>query len=263
MGRIGDNDVHAAYVEFRAKESDKCLSAQCIYCQSVRAKNTSRQRQHLLECPNYLSAMKEHNPDNAILHESINGTPTVTPAKVPKKRDHDTMISGFQGDSSASRSFPIPKPVLERDFQMSVQLNPKISVGPGIWGQRNWVSYISGHWNGRWGKGTVVPGGQDKQLVAPDLSTHLDSSYLLQTHDHPPAYISVKNEGWRVGPRDVLEKLDNPAEADEVDPKTYSFRLYIHMETGDPRYLHLNTGMWVGSGIRRGTEVIYDAYRVI
>ena len=225
MGRIGDGDVHAAYVEFRAKETDKvkyyvsfpffytysflflicdtiillyytcyfpintpsilhqytsetiqfindtiifitttntipyqCLSAQCIYCQSVRAKNTSRQRQHLLECPNYLSAMKEHNPDNPILHESINGTPAVTPSsttKPAKKRDHDTMI-GFQGDSSASRTFPIPKPVLERDFQMSVQLNPKISVGPGIWGQRNWVGYISGHWNGRWGKGTVV-----------------------------------------------------------------------------------------------------------
>lgn len=66
------------------------------------------------------------------------------------------MINGFQGDSSTSRSYPIPKPTLERDFQMSVQLNPKISVGPGIWGQRNWISYISGHWNGRWGKGTVV-----------------------------------------------------------------------------------------------------------
>ena len=26
------------------------------------------------------------------------------------------------------------------------------------------------------------------------------------------------------------------------------------METGDPRYLHLNTGMWIGSGVRRGTE---------
>lgn len=35
------------------------------------------------------------------------------------------------------------------------------------------------------------------------------------------------------------------------------------METGDARYLHLNTGMWIGSGIRRGTEVIFDAYRVI
>ena len=127
---------------------------------------------------------------------------------------------------------------------------------------------------------SLQPGGQDKQLVAPDLSTHLDSTYLLQTHDHPPAYISVRNEGWRVGPRDTLEKLDDPTQADEVDPKTYSFRLYIHMETGDSRYLHLNTGMWIGSGIRRGTEglhhkifavlieltsalVIYDAYRVI
>lgn len=102
--------------------------------------------------------MKEHNPDNPILHEAVNGTPTQhTPAKAHKKRDLDTMVNGFQGStSSAPQSFPIPKPQLERDFQMSVQLNPKISVGPGIWGQRNWVSFVSGHWNGRFGKGTVV-----------------------------------------------------------------------------------------------------------
>ena len=220
MGRIGDGDVHQAYVEFRAKDTDKvsfrfplssllflsaaplpqhrgiptlashrrrrrrrrhrcfhhatvlsgadwkltweqCMSAQCLYCQSVRAKNTSRQRAHLLECTHYLEAMKAHNPESPILHEAINGTPlaaTPTPAsKVPKKRDLDTMVNGFQGDStSINRTWPIPKPTLERDFQMSVQLNPKISVGHGIWGQRNWISYISGHWNGRWGKGTVV-----------------------------------------------------------------------------------------------------------
>lgn len=103
--------------------------------------------------------MKEHNPDNPILHESINGPPpNTTPAKTPKKRDHETMMisNAFQGTSSMGHSYPIPMPKLERDFQMSVQLNPKISVGPGIWGQRNWLSFISGHWNGRWGKGTVV-----------------------------------------------------------------------------------------------------------
>lgn len=61
----------------------------------------------------------------------------------------------------------------------------------------------------------------------------------------------------------MLEKLNDPALSDDVDPKLYSFRLYIHMETGDSRYLALNTGMWVGSGIRRGTEVTYDAYRVL
>ena len=121
----------------------------------MRAKNTSRQRQHLLECPNYLNAMKEHNPQNPLLELAANGTPT--PAmKTPKKRDLDTMVNGFQGDASGSRSFPIPKPSLERDFQMCVQLNPKISVGPGIWGQRNWIAFVSGHWNGRWGKGTVI-----------------------------------------------------------------------------------------------------------
>lgn len=57
-----------------------------------------------------------------------------------------------------------------------------------------------------------------------------------------------------MGPREILEKLDDPSRADEVDPKTYSYRMYIHMETGDPRYLHLNTGMWIGSAIKRGTE---------
>ena len=246
--------------------------------------------------------MKEHNPDNAILHEAVNGSSAQhTPVKTPKKRDLDTMMNnGFQGStSSAPHTYPIPRPNLERDFQMSVQLNPKISVGPGIWGQRNWVSFISGHWNGRWGKGTVVvsspfyqcrailitviqPGGQDSQLIAPDLSTHIDANYLLQTHDHPPAFVAVKMDGWRVGPREILEKLEDPAHIDEIDPKTYSFRVYVHMETGDTRYLHLNTGMWIGSAVRRGTEgisiqalypsppsltqrfkVIYDAYRVI
>ena len=233
--------------------------------------------------------MKEHNPDNPILHEAVNGSPahppsSKTPGSSSKKRDHEVMLNGFQGDSTGARGFPIPKPTLERDFQMSVQLNPKINVGPGIWGQREWVSFVSGHWNGRWGKGTVVvrstlilethtspfpfphnhsqdyqpnhaqPGGQDSQLVAPDLSTHLSANYLLQTHDHPPAYIAVKTEGWRVGPRDILEKLMDPAQADEVDPKLYSYRINVSMETGDGRYLHLNTGMWVGSGIRRGGE---------
>ena len=91
----------------------------------------------------------------------------------------------------------------------------------------------------------------------------------------------MKHDGWRVGPRDVLEKLEDPSQADDVDPKTYSFRVYISMECGDQRYLHLNTGMWIASGLRKGTEgefrnwctcrecsmltgiiVIYDAYRV-
>lgn len=151
------------------------MSAQCIYCQSVRAKNTSRQRAHLLECPNYLNAMKEHNPQSSILELAANGTPTPasSSSKTPKKRDADTMVNGFPGDTGlVTRGPPVPRPSfvapanplravaythprLERDLQLVVQLNPKITVGKTIFGDSNWISFISGHWSARWGKGTV------------------------------------------------------------------------------------------------------------
>ncbi len=35
MGRIGDGDVHAAYVEFRAKESDKVINPLRLYHDSI------------------------------------------------------------------------------------------------------------------------------------------------------------------------------------------------------------------------------------
>lgn len=124
------DDVHAAFVEFRAKEEDKCLSVQCIYCQQVRAKNTSRQRQHLLECPTYLSVMKDSIPANNLLHTFPEG--------------------------DVARSLQIPVPTLELDFRMSIKLNPKVNVGQSIWGGREWVSYVGGQWAGRWGKGIVL-----------------------------------------------------------------------------------------------------------
>lgn len=147
------DDVHAAFVEFRAKEEDKvsedmahmlpdrrtlcltgdhhqCLSVQCIYCQQVRAKNTSRQRQHLLECPTYLSVMKDSIPANNLLHTFPEG--------------------------DVARSLQIPAPTLELDFRMSIKMNPKVSVGESIWGQRDWVTFVGGQWAGRWGKGVVL-----------------------------------------------------------------------------------------------------------
>lgn len=108
----------------------------------------------------------------------------------------------------------------------------------------------------------IQPGGQDSQLVLRDLATRVDASYLLQTADEPPAYITVKSLGWRTGSRDILERLADPALADTTPPTQYKFRINVELETGDDRYAFLNTCMWVGSGCRRGNEVIYDAYRV-
>ncbi|KAL9108043.1 MAG: hypothetical protein Q9227_007149 [Pyrenula ochraceoflavens] len=230
------DDVHAAFVEFRAKDEDKCLSVQCLYCNQIRAKNTSRQRQHLSECQTYQNVIRDSIPANNLQHTFPEG--------------------------DIARSLQLPQPNLELDFRISVRLNPKLSLGPGVWGQRNWISFVGGNWAGRFGKGIVIPGGQDSQLVVKDLATRVEAQYLLQTHDEPPAYIAVKTSGWRTGSRDVLEKLADAVQADGVNPNSYKFRIFIELETGDERYSFVNTCMWIGSGCRRANEVVYDAYRV-
>ncbi|KAJ0337855.1 hypothetical protein COL922a_006267 [Colletotrichum nupharicola] len=163
-----------------------------------------------------------------------------------------------------SAAFPLPVPKLDLDFRIVVDLNPLIAVGVGPFGKRNWISFSGGVFTAKWGTGTVVPGGQDSQIVvAEDLSTAVETSYLLKTDDAEPAYITVKTTGWRYGPRDVMERLFDPARANDVKPDEYSFRLNVKMETGDERYKSVvNTAMWVGSGARLGATVIYDAYRV-
>ena len=92
-----------------------------------------------------------------------------------------------------------------------------------------------------------------------DLSTRVETNYLLQTNDHPPAFIVAKTHGWRTGPPGVLANLLDPEKADKVQPTSYIFRLFINLETGDERYRErVNCGMWVGSGMRKGAEVVYE-----
>lgn len=59
-------------------------------------------------------------------------------------------------EGDVARSLQIPAPTLELDFRMSIKMNPKVAVGPSIWGNRDWVSFLGGQWAGRWGKGIVL-----------------------------------------------------------------------------------------------------------
>lgn len=69
----------------------------------------------------------------------------------------------------------------------------------------------------------------------------------------------MKTTGWRTGSPEVLAKLADPEQADSIDPRSYKFRIFVELETGDERYADLlNCGMWVGSGMRKGAEVIYE-----
>ncbi|PBP22130.1 hypothetical protein BUE80_DR006958 [Diplocarpon rosae] len=203
-------------------------------------------------------------------------TADATPTNAMSRRDQQPSRSSLsstdeQATPRASDQTPhsphpalsLPPPGLHLDFRMAVALHPRISLGPTPFGHRNWISFTGGTWCGGWGSGVVLPGGQDSQLIIADGSAHLETNYILQTFDSPPAHIVIKTRGWRTGPPGVLAKLADPEQADGIDPRSYKFRLFIEMETGDERYRdHVNCGMWVGSGMRKGAEVVYDAYRV-
>lgn len=98
------------------------------------------------------------------------------------------------------------------------------------------------------------PGGQDNQLVLPDHATWIETNYLLQTDEAEPAFITVKTNGWRRGPPEVMRRLADPAQADSVKPDEYFFRLYVWMSTGDERYAFVNESMWIASAARFGAE---------
>lgn len=173
------------------------------------------------------------------------------------------MLSRFPaGSLPATTALPVPG--LTADFRLKVDLNPKIGLGEGPWGLRNWISFNGGRWSASWGGGTIEAGGQDAQLLLTETkATYVDTRYLLVTDDPTPAHIMVQTTGWRTGPPDVPERLLDPVEGDKVPASDYRFRLFIRLETGDKRYYWVNEGMWLGSGIRRGSEVIYDGHRVL
>ncbi|EGS18975.1 uncharacterized protein CTHT_0055930 [Thermochaetoides thermophila DSM 1495] len=236
MPEISLQDVHKAFVEFRANETDKCLSARCIYCNQVRAKNTSRQREHLLTCPGYQSILKDKIPANNLRHQ-------------------------FDQDDVAS-TLALPAPTMDLDFRISIKVKPKLNIGPSPSGRQSWIPCIGGQWAGRWGKGTILSGGHDIQTSVKDTATRIDAQFLLQTNDEHPAQIVLTMKGWLTAERDVMERLQDPVAADNVVAHRYRLRVTLQLETGDERYADVNTGVWVGSGCRRGGEIVYDAYRI-
>lgn len=58
----------------------------------------------------------------------------------------------------------------------------------------------------------------------------------------------------------MLEKL---GEDTSIKPDQFKMRLQLTMETGDSRYSWVNSGVFVASSGRVGTQVIYDAYELV
>ena len=146
---------------------------------------------------------------------------------------------------------------LEPLFQARVTLAPPRELGETPRGRRRIIEITGGSFSGVRLSGRVLPGGADWQVIRSDGVAHLDARYTLETADG--ALIYVENQGYRHGPREVIERL---ARGDDIDPALYYMRTTPWFETSDPRYAWLNRIVCVGTGARRAAAVELEFFEV-
>ncbi|KAI0118313.1 hypothetical protein GGR51DRAFT_545548 [Nemania sp. FL0031] len=178
--------------------------------------------------------------------------------------------AGIKGGKEAAL-FPcphvaIPVPSLESDFRMRVKLNAQsasMAVGDGF---KKWTTFTEGEWSGQLGCGVVVSGGQDSQdlVYGKTMATQVEATHRLKTADEVPAFIECKTRGFRTGPSELMRALQDPEKVESVDARLIQYRVTLSMKTTDERYAEkVNFGLWVGSCLWRGSEVIYDVYKIV
>ncbi|KAI0536872.1 hypothetical protein GGR58DRAFT_474030 [Xylaria digitata] len=183
---------------------------------------------------------------------------------------HSTGISNKPPGKDPVALYPhlaIPAPGLESesDFRMRVKLNSQsasMAVGDGF---KKWTTFTEGEWAGRLGHGVVVSGGQDSQelVYGKTLATQVEATHRLKTADEIPAFIECKTRGFRTGSPELMRALRDPEKASSVDARLIQYRVTLSMKTTDERYAEkVNFGLWVGSCLWRGSEVIYDVYKI-
>jgi hypothetical protein len=143
-------------------------------------------------------------------------------------------------------------------FTITAHIGGVTSAGDIGSGERRIIPITGGKVKGRDINGRVCAFGADFQIVRPDSSIELEAKYALQTDDG--AVIYVENRGIRLGPTELLKKL-NRGEA--VDPALIYFRTVPRFETGHEKYRWLMQSIFVASAARHTDRVVIDVHQVL
>jgi len=175
--------------------------------------------------------------------------PGISQAQAPQKGSTVADTKGFKP----------PEPNLVFMARFSVDL-----IAP-VWelgettdlGKRRIIPITGGKFEGPLLNGKILNNGADWQIVTRDGLAIIDTRYLLQADDDSLIYVQTK--GFRYGPPEVMAKI---AKGEVVDPSQYYFRVYMMFETSSKKYNWLNRAMGIGSAMRLGNAVVYDAYLI-
>ncbi|HEY8537557.1 MAG TPA: DUF3237 domain-containing protein [Steroidobacteraceae bacterium] len=131
--------------------------------------------------------------------------------------------------ASAAESFETP--TLEHVLTVRANIDAPLSMGKTPQGERRVIVITGGTFEGPGMKGTIMPGGEDWQLLREDGVTELDARYWLRTDDG--AVIRVHNQVL-LGP------------AAETGANRYA-RSTVRFEAPIGKYDWLNKAVFVGT----------------
>lgn len=154
--------------------------------------------------------------------------------------------------------YPSPSPKLSFLARFRVDLDTMLDLGGTPWGERRIIPIVGGCFEGPRLRGDILPGGGDWQIVHPDGAAEIDTRYTLRTDDE--ALIHLTTTGLRHGPPEVMARLRR---GEDVDPRSYYFRLVCRFETGDARYAGLNRTIAVAAAMRDANTVRYEAHALV
>jgi hypothetical protein len=147
-------------------------------------------------------------------------------------------------------------PALRFLATIEVDVGEVHTVGATDAGVRRVVPILGGTVTGPELRGTVLPMGEDFQLLRSESVSELHARYVIRTDDGE--LITVENRALRTAQPEVLARLhrDEP-----VDPGEVYFRCVPRMEaTG--RWSWLSERVLVGTGERRPRTVLIHVYVV-
>jgi Protein of unknown function (DUF3237) len=146
-------------------------------------------------------------------------------------------------------------------FDMVVDLDHRLDIGHGPFGQRVLFGSAGGSFEGPRLRGEVLAGGGDWALFRPDGTMSLDVRLTLRTHD--AALIQMTYGGRWVTPPELRADLSDPVRRNQVDPAGYYFRTNPLFETGAEQYAWLNDIVGAGSGYLVPGGIAYKVSQVV
>ena len=153
---------------------------------------------------------------------------------------------------------PLAAPSLERFADLSVQVAAPIEVGATGQGSRRVIPIVGGTCTARDWTARVLAGGADFQLVVSDRMARLEARYVLETDAGDRIY--VLNDAVRTAAPEVMARL---VRGEDVDPADVYFRCAPRFEASAPSLAWLMERVFVGTGLRRPSDVVMRFFEVM